>query len=97
MATITLHLFKHLISVCPLTSVSLDLQTGHGVIVTMMAYLLSLLASFNSLLFSTSAFLCLISTKLLRQNYWEITLKSRRNFVFCWFTLFTQITATPVE
>jgi hypothetical protein len=34
-------------------------------------------------------FLCLISTRLLLQNYWETRLKSRRNFVMCWFTLIT--------
>src|SRR5690606_14187757 len=28
-------------------------------------------------------FLCWISTKLLLQNYWKTTLKSRRNFVLC--------------
>jgi hypothetical protein len=33
--------------------------------------------------------LCLISTKLHPQNYWKTTLKSRRNFMLSWFTVFT--------
>ena len=31
------------------------------------------------------------NTKLLPQNYWETTLKSRRNFMLCWFSLFMRL------
>jgi hypothetical protein len=41
------------------------------------------------MIISLCACLCLISTKLLLQNYWETTLKSRRNILLCWFTLIT--------
>jgi hypothetical protein len=34
---------------------------------------------------------CLISTKFLPQNYRETTLKSRINFVLCWFTPITTV------